>query len=102
MQTARQTFDAYPFVRYSLLDIEEDLQAQGYELHSFDVAIAASVLHATRDIAQSVAQAQALLAPGGVLLLVEETCFHSAFDLGSSTAPVCRADLPRNVATLTV
>jgi amino acid adenylation domain-containing protein len=81
LQTARQTFDAYPFVRYSLLDIEEDLQAQGYELHSFDVVIAASVLHATRDIAQSVAQAQALLAPGGVLLLVEETCFHSAFDL---------------------
>jgi amino acid adenylation domain-containing protein len=81
LQNAQRTFDAYPFLRYGLLDIEEDLQVQGYEPHSFDVVIAASVLHATRDIAQSVAHAQALLAPGGVLLLVEETHFHSAFDL---------------------
>jgi SAM-dependent methyltransferase len=81
LQHAQRTFESYPFLRYSLLNIEEDLQAQGYEPHSFDLVIAASVLHATRDIAQSVARAQALLAPGGVLLMVEETRFHASFDL---------------------
>ncbi|HMQ31650.1 MAG TPA: amino acid adenylation domain-containing protein [Chloroflexaceae bacterium] len=81
LQHAQRTFESYPFLRYSLLNIEEDLQAQGYEPHSFDLVIAASVLHATRDIAQSVARAQALLAPGGVLLIVEETRFHASFDL---------------------
>ncbi|MBN8871215.1 MAG: polyketide synthase dehydratase domain-containing protein, partial [Rhodospirillales bacterium] len=53
------------------LDIERAPEAQGFAAASFDLVIAANVLHATRDLAESVAHAAALLAPHGVLLLLE-------------------------------
>src|SRR5439155_18994003 len=37
LQEAQEKFAQYPFVEYGLLDIEKDPQAQGYELHDFDI-----------------------------------------------------------------
>ncbi|CAN5314174.1 hypothetical protein BH11PSE11_BH11PSE11_34670 [soil metagenome] len=56
-----------------LLDIERDPAAQGFVPRSYDLIIAANVLHATRDIRQSLTHVHSLLADGGALLLVEST-----------------------------
>ncbi|GCE51337.1 non-ribosomal peptide synthase protein (TIGR01720 family)/amino acid adenylation domain-containing protein [Thermosporothrix hazakensis] len=81
LQEARTKFAHYPFMTYDILNIEENPQAQGYDLHSFDLIIASSVLHATARIEQSLAHIRSLLAPNGLLLLLEETAFHPSFDL---------------------
>ncbi|WP_159719014.1 type I polyketide synthase, partial [Geminicoccus flavidas] len=63
------------------LDIEQDPQVQGFAPGSQDLILAANVLHATRDIAESVAHAASLLAPGGLLVLVETTKPRSWVDI---------------------
>ncbi len=78
---ARETFAAYPFVDFRRLDIEHDPTAQGFAPGSFDIIVAANVLHATRDLAESVRNARSLLAPGGMLLLLEGTARQDWIDL---------------------
>ncbi len=56
-----------------LFDLERPLGEQGVAAGSFDVVLAANVLHATQDLAQSLGHIHELLAPGGALLLVEST-----------------------------
>ena len=53
------------------LDIERPPGEQGFEAHGFDLVLAANVLHATRDIAVSLAHCRRLLAPSGLLLVLE-------------------------------
>ena len=78
---AGQNFSDYPFVRYGLLNIEQDQAAQGYTPHSFDVVVAANALHATRNLHQTLQNARSLLAPGGLLVLYEATDHQSWFDI---------------------
>jgi len=78
---AELKFAGYPFVRYGILDFERDPQEQGYERHSFDVVVAANVLHATSDLRLTLDRALALLAPGGVLVLSETTSHPHHFDI---------------------
>lgn len=68
---ARERFGDYPFVDYRVLDIERDPLAQGFEEAGFDIVIAANVLHATRDLGQTLEHVKRLLVPGGELLLLE-------------------------------
>jgi NADPH:quinone reductase-like Zn-dependent oxidoreductase/SAM-dependent methyltransferase/acyl carrier protein len=68
---AQERFAAYPFVQYRTLDIEADPVGQGLEGGSFDLVVAANVIHATRDLRQSTARIRQLLAPGGLLVLLE-------------------------------
>lgn len=70
---ARQKFHDYAFINYKLLDIERDPQEQGFELHQFDVVIASNVLHATSDLRGALNNVSRLLAPDGLLLLLEAT-----------------------------
>jgi SAM-dependent methyltransferase len=72
---AQEKFRAYPFVHYRLLDIDQDPQRQGYEAHSFDVVVAANVLHDAHNLPQTLRGVLSLLAPHGLLLLVEGTRF---------------------------
>ncbi len=67
---AQERFREFPFVRYSLLDIEQSPSHQGFDTE-YDLVLAANVLHATTDIQQSLRHVQELLAPGGQLILVE-------------------------------
>ena len=53
------------------LDIERNPERQGFAPRGFDVIIASNVLHATADIATSLQHVHHLLAPGGLLLLLE-------------------------------
>ena len=81
LQKAKECFANYSFIEYNRLDLEKDPYQQGYEPHSFDIIVAATVLHNTRSIEESLRHIRALLAPNGLLLAVEKTKFHPAFDL---------------------
>ena len=70
-ERAREKYAAWPFLRFGTFDLERDPQAQGFPLGSFDLIIAANAVHATRDLPASLRTIRSLLAPGGVLLLVE-------------------------------
>ncbi len=67
---ARQRFAGYGFVRYRTFDLERPPSEQG-ETGPFDLVLAANVLHATRDLGAALEHVRRLLAPGGLLLLVE-------------------------------
>ncbi|WP_127530233.1 SDR family NAD(P)-dependent oxidoreductase [Paenibacillus kobensis] len=63
----------YPFLTYDIFNAEQGIQEQGIAAGSYDVVIAANVLHATRDIRTVLRNAKALLRSGGILLLNEIT-----------------------------
>ena len=61
----------HPSIEYRVLDIEADPVEQGFRGHGYDLVIAANVLHATRDLAVTLAHCLDLLAPGGELVALE-------------------------------
>jgi acyl transferase domain-containing protein/NADPH:quinone reductase-like Zn-dependent oxidoreductase/SAM-dependent methyltransferase len=81
LSRAREKFSRYPFISYHILDIEEDPEAQGFIPGSFDLIVAANVIHATKDIRQSLRHLKQLLVPEGMLLLVEGTSPQRWIDL---------------------
>jgi len=81
---AQDKFAAYPFVHYSLLDIERDPAAQGFPSKAFDVIVASNVLHATRNLRKTLEHTTSMLAPGGVLVLCEVTRHPSWFNIIST------------------
>jgi SAM-dependent methyltransferase len=81
LQKAQERFGAYSFVQYRPLDIEQDPASQGFEPHQQDIIIAANVLHATQDLNQTLAHVRQLLAPGGLLILMEGTRPQGWLDL---------------------
>ena len=58
-------------VVYKTLDIEASPAGQEFDPHSFDLVIAANVLHATRDLGETLANCRDLLAPSGQLFALE-------------------------------
>jgi microcystin synthetase protein McyG len=78
---AQAKFRAFSFVSYELLDIETDPVGQSFPEAGFDVVIAANVLHATRDLRHTLANVRRLIAPGGVLVLLEGSVHHRFGDL---------------------
>src|SRR5499427_4972703 len=69
---ARERYGAAaPYLEARVLDIERPIAGQGFEPGSYDVVIAANVLHATRNIRRSLRNVKALLRCDGVLLLNE-------------------------------
>jgi NADPH:quinone reductase-like Zn-dependent oxidoreductase/trans-aconitate methyltransferase/acyl carrier protein len=80
LANAETKFADYPFLKYGLLDIEKDLAAQGFDLHGYDIVVAANVLHATSDLKNTLTRARSLLAADGLLLL-HETHRHRMVDL---------------------
>lgn len=60
-------------VTFKVLDIEKDPAAQGFTEGSFDIIIAANVLHATRKLSETIANVRSILRPGGYLILNEVT-----------------------------
>ena len=62
-----------PFLTFQKLNIEEDPAAQGFELGSYDMIVAANVLHVSRSMDTTLANVRSLLKPGGKLVLAEIT-----------------------------
>jgi SAM-dependent methyltransferase len=78
---AEERFKEYPFLRFGLLNLEEDAAEQGYGRHSYDLIVGANVFHATQDLGRALDNAWSLLAPGGVLLLYETTRHPTWFEV---------------------
>ncbi|MFN8008639.1 MAG: SDR family oxidoreductase, partial [Terriglobia bacterium] len=77
---AADFFKQYGFVRTQPLDIEMDPALQGVS-GTFDLIVAANVLHATRDLNRVFAHVRKLLSPGGLLLMLEVTQRQRWIDL---------------------
>ena len=73
--------------RFRVLDIERDPAAQGFADHSYDIVVAANVLHATRDLGETLAHCRQLLAPSGLLIAVEGTAAQGWLDLTFGLLP---------------
>ncbi|KAL7809312.1 polyketide synthase [Trichoderma aethiopicum] len=58
---------------FKVLDIEQEPKQQGFEEQTYDIIVAALVLHATHDLATTMRHARSLLKPGGFLVMVELT-----------------------------
>jgi len=71
LERARAKLADYGCVDYRLLDIGRDPAEQGYEDASFDIVVASNVLHATPDLGRTLEHVRRLLAPGGLLVLLE-------------------------------
>jgi acyl transferase domain-containing protein len=78
---ARSRFAAFPFVEYGVLDLDKDLEAQGYPPGAFDVIVAANAVHAAKDLRGALGRLRTLLAPGGVVMLIESTTHLAYFDM---------------------
>jgi acyl transferase domain-containing protein/SAM-dependent methyltransferase len=83
LDRARARFGHLPFVSYGRLDLDQDPAGQGLAPGSFDVVVSANAVHATPDLRRSLAHLRGLLAPGGVLVLVESTIHLDWFDMAT-------------------
>jgi acyl transferase domain-containing protein/SAM-dependent methyltransferase/acyl carrier protein len=78
---AREKFGAHPNVTYSLFDLDQELSVQGYSPGSVDIVVAANVVHASIDLRAALRRLHEVLAPGGILILVESTTHFAWFDM---------------------
>ncbi|MFI6041631.1 SDR family NAD(P)-dependent oxidoreductase [Nocardia sp. NPDC051321] len=70
---ARHRFSEYDFIDYRVLDIEHDIEAQGFDPHYYDIVVASNVVHATASLSHTLGNVQRLLTSQGLLLVVEAT-----------------------------
>jgi len=82
LRQAKVKFSEYGFVNYHLFDLDDSPSQQGYKSHAYDLIIASSMLHDVRNLVVTLNHLLSLLAPGGLLLLLEETKFFVSYDLG--------------------
>lgn len=68
---AQTRFKKYDFVDYQVLDLDYDPMVQGFTEGTFDIVVAANVLHATKDLSRSARRLSRLLSDGGLLLALE-------------------------------
>ncbi len=78
---ARKKFKDYHFVEYRALNIEGEPQRQGFDFYQYDFVVASNVFHATADLSKTVRNARQLMAPGGLLVLLELTASTRWLDL---------------------
>ncbi|KAH8711877.1 hypothetical protein GQ44DRAFT_689781 [Phaeosphaeriaceae sp. PMI808] len=72
-RAAKKFEDFASFMHFKKLDIEVDPEIQEFKAASYNVIVAANVLHATSDIHQTMAHVRKLLKTGGTLILLEMT-----------------------------
>jgi SAM-dependent methyltransferase len=60
-------------MRFETLDINDYPAAQGFAPHSYDIIVASNVLHATKNLKETMKNVRSLLRPGGYLLISELT-----------------------------
>ena len=78
---AARRFENLGWLKFGLLDLERPPESQGYPPGHYDIIVAANVLHATKDLGQTLDFVRSLLAPDGVLVLYEVTDPPSYFDV---------------------
>nr|WP_294524327.1 beta-ketoacyl synthase N-terminal-like domain-containing protein [uncultured Rhodopila sp.] len=78
---ARERFADNTDITFGRLDLDQDPLAQGYAPASFDIIVAANVVHASADVPAALRRLRDLLAPGGVVVLIESTTHFTWFDM---------------------
>ena len=73
--------DAGGCIEYRPLDIEKDPIDQGFNPHGYDLLIASNVLHATRDLDETLGHCRDILAPSGQLIALENLHGQGWMDL---------------------
>lgn len=73
----KKVFHSYGYIDYRVLDIEKEIEAQGFEPHSMDLVLAANVIHATKNIENTLTNIKCLLKTNGILALNEITMRQS-------------------------
>lgn len=68
---AQAKFEGVQNVRFSVLNIDNDISEQGFEENSFDIVIAVGVLENAKDIRYSLQQVKRLVRPCGYFLFTE-------------------------------
>ncbi|KAJ5793502.1 hypothetical protein N7457_000101 [Penicillium paradoxum] len=80
--TAKTTLKKWEsLLSFKVLNVEHDPVSQGFEEHTFDLVIAANVIHATTRLAKTLSNVHKLLKPGGVFGLVELTRLTPFYNL---------------------
>ncbi|MBX9645644.1 MAG: acyltransferase domain-containing protein [Xanthobacteraceae bacterium] len=83
LDRARDKFAACAQFSFHRFDLDCEAAEQGFGAASFDVIVAANVVHATPDLRKSLMRLRELLAPGGLLLLLESTRHLDWFDMST-------------------
>ena len=74
IRKGKNTFgEKYPYLRFKAFDIETDISDQGFKTGSYDVLLAANVLHATRNMRRTLGNVKRLLKTHGWLVINEIT-----------------------------
>jgi SAM-dependent methyltransferase/acyl carrier protein len=74
------------FMQFGVLDISTDCCEQGFEAHRFDLIMGLDVVHATPHISETVRNLKMLLAPEGLLCLIEPVKQQRWIDLAGGLA----------------
>jgi len=74
MHAEREYAPSNPYLTCQLFNVEAPIAGQGVAAGAYDLVIAANVLHATRNIRQTLRNAKAVLKHHGLLLLNEIVC----------------------------
>lgn len=72
LDAAKTAFASFPFLSTAVCDLEAD-SLDDVPAGGFDIVLAANVVHATANVAHALGRIQALLAPGGLFVLLEIT-----------------------------
>lgn len=78
---AKEEFKKYENVEYKILDVEKDPLQQNFAKNEYDVIIASNVVHATKDLKQTMKNVVELLSESGVVILNEVTSPRTWIDL---------------------
>jgi len=70
---AKDNFSDYSFISYAQFDVEKDAVSQKLETDKFDIIVATNVLHATKDLRKTIENIKKILAPSGMMILLEGT-----------------------------
>lgn len=81
LSDAKEKFGKFDFIDFQILDAEKEISTQGFEENIYDIVIASNVVHATKNLKETVSNIRKLLAPGGILILNEVTSRQSWIDL---------------------
>lgn len=68
---AQQKFSDYACLTYQALDLNAPLEDQGFAIERFDIVILSNALSQTQDVQQSLTRIRQLLAPDGLLIVLE-------------------------------
>ena len=71
LRQARVRFVDFPFLEYTILNIDSDPRLQGFALHQFGVLISTNCLHATPFMRNTLHNCERLLCMGGLLVVNE-------------------------------